>query len=218
MLVPDKPFFIAAGDPRFFHAYIRDAITSDTYVDHAQEWAGEDAVHLKKALLAEEAGKGTPETRQLLNVVYENTFHMDGPVVDFITGIRATFMFFEGNNSLKWTYIPPPPLYRPGRRTGSYKIDVDVMHLKQAGPHTEGDAIFDGRLHGIALPDIAIAIADEVETKEKVGKHWTPCVAECNQAPFNSSRNKSNNQPTIIPTDGSLRSGHYCPRASNIRH
>ncbi|KAF6785035.1 nad-dependent epimerase dehydratase [Colletotrichum sojae] len=181
MLVPDKPFVTAADDPRFFHAYVRDAIASEAYVDHAQKWAGEDAIHLKKAreaLLAEEAGTGTPETRRLLKAVHENMFHMDGQVVDFMTGARATSMFFEGNNSIKWTYMSPPPLYRPGRRTGSYEIAVDVMPLKQAGPHNKGDAIFDGRLHGITLPGIAIAIADEVETKEKVGKHWTPYVPD----------------------------------------
>ncbi|KAF6817236.1 nad-dependent epimerase dehydratase [Colletotrichum plurivorum] len=172
MLVRDTPFVTAADDPSFFYAYVRDATVREAYVDHAQEWAGEDAVHLKKAreaLLAEETGKGTPGTRQLLNAVYENMFHMDGHVVDFITGARATFIFFGGNNSLKWTYMSPPPLYRPGRRNGSYEIAVDVMPLKLAGPHNEGDAIFDGRLHGIALPDIAIAVADEAETKEKAG-------------------------------------------------
>ncbi|KAL1869417.1 hypothetical protein Daus18300_005629 [Diaporthe australafricana] len=168
MLVPDKPFCTAADDPRFFHAYIRGVVASEAYVDHCKEWSGEDAVHLQKAreaFLAENEGKGTPEMCDLLDAVYERTFDMDGP----------------GNTSFTWTYISPPALYRPGRRTGSYKIAVDVMPLKPAGPHNQGDAIFEGRLHGIALPDIAIAVADEVETKEKVGKHWTPYVPDIDE-------------------------------------
>ncbi|KAF6821837.1 nad-dependent epimerase dehydratase [Colletotrichum musicola] len=146
----------AARVPYFFMVW--DAIAREAYVDHALEWAGEDAVHLKKAretLLAEGKGTGTRETRQLLSEVNENMIHMDGQVVDFITGARAAFI--------------------------SRKIAVDVMPLKQAGPQKEGNAIFDGWLHGIALPGIAITIADEVETKEKAGKHLTPDVLDINE-------------------------------------
>lgn len=184
MLVPDKPFVTAADDPHFFHAYIRDAIASEAYVDQSLQWAGQDAIIMKKAreaLLLDREGQGTPETRQLLSAAYDNVFHMGGPVVDFITGARATFMFFEGNTSLTWTYMSPPPMYRPGRRTGSYEVAVEVMPLKPAGPHNVGDAIFEGRLHGISLPDIAIAVADEIETREKAGKHWTPYVSDIDQ-------------------------------------
>jgi hypothetical protein len=41
------------------------------------------------------------------------------------------------------------------------------------GEQQEGKDIFEGRLTGISVADMAIAIADEIEQRKLVGKHWS---------------------------------------------
>jgi hypothetical protein len=41
------------------------------------------------------------------------------------------------------------------------------------GPQQEGKDIFEGRLTGISVADMAIAIADEIEQQKLVWKHWS---------------------------------------------
>jgi putative NADH-flavin reductase len=90
---------------------------------------------------------------------------------DFIKAGRTAFMMFDGNESFKWSFVSPSALYRPGVRTGKYQISVDDMILE--GEQQEGKDIFEGRLTGISVADMAIAIADEIEQRKLVGKHWS---------------------------------------------
>ncbi|KAF3811910.1 hypothetical protein GCG54_00003659 [Colletotrichum gloeosporioides] len=177
--IPDKPYMTAADDARFFTAYGRAMLASEAYIMHCQDWAGDFATRLRTARdawLAERDGKGTEATKKVLEDMEKTMADMNSQGVDFITGARATYMFFDGNTSFKWTYIAPPPLYRPGTRTGLYTVELDRMPLQLQKGAESGDSfsIFDGRLQSISVPDMAVAIADEVEQQTKVWKHWCP--------------------------------------------
>lgn len=177
--LPDRPYMTAADDASFFSAYGRAMIASEAYITHCQDWDGNFAARLRAARdswLAEREGRGTKETREVLASMDKTMSDMSSQGVDFITGARATYMFFDGNTSFKWTYISPPPLYRPGTRTGLYDVVLDRMPLQLEENGDGGDSLFtfEGRLQSISVPDMAVAIADEVEQQTKVWKHWCP--------------------------------------------
>ncbi|KAF6805548.1 nad-dependent epimerase dehydratase [Colletotrichum sojae] len=186
--IPGKPYMTAADDAKFFAAYGRAMLASEAYITHCQDWAGDFGEHLqaaRSAWLKERDGESTKETRKVLDGIDRKMADMNSQGVDFVTGARATYMFFDGNTSFKWTYISPPPLYRPGTRTGRYEVVQDMMPLQlDKGAGAEGDpSIFEGRLQSISVPDMAVAIADEVEQQTKVWKHWCPFTEDLDDRP-----------------------------------
>lgn len=185
MRVPDRPLVTACDDERFYYAFIRGILDSEAYVKHAQEWAGEDAEKLsvaREAWIAEREGRGTAETRMITEAVH-GIFDLNGPIVEFHRGGRLTAMFFHGNTSFNWTFMSTPALYRPGKRTGSYEVCFDFMPLKPAKGNESGIALFDGRMHGISLSDMALAVAEEVESQKYLWKHWCPYVPDLDDTP-----------------------------------
>ena len=97
-------------------------------------------------------------------------------VPDIPLAARAAFAMYEshGLQTLKWTFVSPPARFRPGPRTGKYEIWEDVVPLAPAKERKESENEFDGRLLGVSVADLAVAVADEVERGELVGKHWSP--------------------------------------------
>ncbi|VUC30659.1 unnamed protein product [Clonostachys rosea] len=185
MRIPDRPLVTGCDDERFYYAFMRGILDSEAWVQHALEWAGEDGDKLvvaRQAWIAEKKGRGTPETRKITEEVHK-MFDLHGPVVEFHRGGRLTAMFFHGNTSFNWTFMSTPALYRPGKRTGSYEVGFDFVPLKPAKGHEHGIALFDGRMHGISLSDMALAVADEVETQKYGWKHWTPYVPDIDDTP-----------------------------------
>jgi putative NADH-flavin reductase len=81
--------------------------------------------------------------------------------VPLLEGCRIALDLFEGRDDFRWSFLSPPWRYRPGDGTGSYELGVDFMIFK------------DGIPSGIAVPDLVLAVADEVENQALVGKHWT---------------------------------------------
>ncbi|KAK1656506.1 hypothetical protein BDP55DRAFT_569253, partial [Colletotrichum godetiae] len=134
--------------------------------------------------LLEKSGKPTSQTQSVLATA-DGIFDMKGPVVDFHKGSRTTAMFFDGNTSFKWTYMSTPALYRPGPRTGSYHVSFEILPVKPREPNLTavgGDlATFEGRLHGISLSDMAVAVAEEAEGQTKGWKHWCPFVPDLDE-------------------------------------
>lgn len=115
------------------------------------------------------AGNGTAEIQKIIDD-YERYFKRNDRALEFITGCRTSFMFFDGNSSFRWSFVSPPALYRPGKRTGFYETRFDELPLK--GDEKDPTNL-DGRLHGITAADLAIAIADEAEIQSKCWTHWT---------------------------------------------
>ncbi|KAK3092204.1 hypothetical protein LTR53_019646, partial [Teratosphaeriaceae sp. CCFEE 6253] len=90
-------------------------------------------------------------------------------VEDFANDIplaaRASFMFFEGKTSFKWSFISPPAKYVPGPRTGKCENYVDLVPLAPESDESRRgkENEYEGRLLGISVADLAVAVADEVE-------------------------------------------------------
>jgi putative NADH-flavin reductase len=159
--------------PDFFMAYRRAIATSEAHICYMEERLGIMGTALRSyrdARIAEREGRATDEHNKAI-ADYEAGIHKKDRATDFIKAGRCSFMFFDGNTSFRWSFVSPSALYRPGVRTGKYVVSVDEMVLE--GDRKDGESVFEGRLTGITVADMAIAIADEVENEKLVGKHWS---------------------------------------------
>jgi putative NADH-flavin reductase len=158
--------------PDFFMAYRRAIATSEAHIVYMEERMGITGTALREyrdARFVEREGRATAEQQVIINK-YDASIDAKDRVTDFIKAGRTAYMFFDGNTSFKWSFVSPSALYRPGVRTGKYEVCVDDMIL--VGKEQK-ENIFEGRLTGISVADMAIAIADEVENEKLVGKHWS---------------------------------------------
>ncbi|RMZ66830.1 nad-dependent epimerase dehydratase [Pyrenophora seminiperda CCB06] len=159
--------------PDFFVAYRRAISTSLAHIAYMEERLGIMGTALRRyrdARLATSAGTATQADIEAI-AEYEKQIRVKDNASDFIKAGRTVYLFFDGNESFKWSFVSPSALYRPGKRTGEYKLSVDEMVLE--GEQKEGDNIFEGRLTGISVADMAIAIADEIEKRKLCWKHWS---------------------------------------------
>ncbi|KAF2270518.1 hypothetical protein CC78DRAFT_451644 [Lojkania enalia] len=158
--------------PDFFMAYRRAIATSEAHIAYMEERLGIMGTSLRayrNARIAEREGKANEEQMKAI-AEYEEGIKKKDRATDFIKAGRTAFMFFDGNTSFKWSFVSPSALYRPGKRTGKYEISVDDMVLE--GEQKSAN-IFEDRLTGISVADMAIAIADEVENEKLMWKHWS---------------------------------------------
>lgn len=87
-------------------------------------------------------------------------------VIPGVKGCRDAFTELQKNTVLDWTYLSPPPRFEAGERTGSYRIGGD-------------EVLMDGDNPGyISLPDLAIAVVDEIEKPKHIRKRFT-VAGEC---------------------------------------
>lgn len=153
-------------------SYRRGIADSEAHTSYMEERLGPMGAGLRsyrKARQAVAEGRATVETQKVIDE-YEQYVRSNDRALQFVTACRTSFMFFDGNTAFPWTFVSPPALYRPGRRTSKYELRFDVMAVK--GDETDPTNL-DGRLHGISAADLAVAIADEAETQIKKGRHWT---------------------------------------------
>ncbi|BCS28227.1 NAD(P)-dependent oxidoreductase [Aspergillus puulaauensis] len=161
-----------ADHPGFFYAYRRQMAMSDAHVRYMEERLGPIGASLRSyrnARLAEISGKATASDIETVRA-YEEGIRKNDRASEYIKAGRAALLFFEGNTSFPWTFVSPSPLYRPGRRTGSYEVTIDYVPLKG---EQQGEDVLDGRLTGISAADLAVAIVDEIENPRLMYKHWT---------------------------------------------
>lgn len=85
----------------------------------------------------------------------------DWTSVPLLEGCRAALDLFEGKYDFQWSFLSPPWFYRPGEGTGEYTLGVDYMLFENGVPT------------GISVPDLQLAVADEVERQNLIHKHWT---------------------------------------------
>ncbi|KAM0417313.1 hypothetical protein ACHAPT_012694 [Fusarium lateritium] len=169
--IPHENDACLADSPDFLLAYRRAIADSHAHVSYMEERLGPMGAGLRKyrnARLALAAESSSPEAKAVVDE-YEAKVQQDR-ASDFIKAVRAVNMFFDGNTSFNWTFVSPSPLYRPGKCTGSYEVTVRNLPL---GGEIKGQNLLDGRLMGVSAADLAIAIADEVETQRYKHKHWT---------------------------------------------
>jgi putative NADH-flavin reductase len=74
---------------------------------------------------------------------------------------REALNWIRTENTLDWTYLSPPILLQPGERTGQYRVgdEAPLMNAGQPG--------------SISVADLAVAIADELETPRHVQARFT---------------------------------------------
>lgn len=159
--------------PDFFLAYRRAISTSLAHIAYMEDRLGIMGTSLRRyreARIAEREGRASADDERRIKE-YEDAIRKQDMASDFIKAGRTAYMFFDGNERFRWSFVSPSALYRPGKRTGKYEISVDEMVLE--GERQEGKDVFEGRLTGISVADMAIAIADEVEEQRLVWKHWS---------------------------------------------
>ncbi|KAF3387031.1 hypothetical protein F1880_001619 [Penicillium rolfsii] len=161
-----------ADYPAFFPAYRKQLAESDVHVQYMEERLGSIGAALRSyrnARLAQNSGTATVADIETIRA-YEASVRKSDRASNYIKAGRASLLFFEGNTSFPWTFVSPSPLYRPGSRTGVYEVTVDYVPLRG---QQKGEDILEGRLTGISAADLGVAIADEIESRRLVHKHWT---------------------------------------------
>ncbi|KAF7553249.1 hypothetical protein G7Z17_g3757 [Cylindrodendrum hubeiense] len=185
--MPGNPLQTCSESPDWWLAYRRGIADSHAHVSYMEERLGSMGSSLRlyrdaRAKLRE--GKADDNALKIIGD-YEQAVLKNDKALTFVTACRTSFMFFNGNTSFPWTFISPPALYRSGKRTGKYETIFDELPLKPpSGSNDPGN--LDGRLHGITAADLAIAIADEVETRAKVGRHWSAYSDMSDDTPMTS--------------------------------
>ncbi|KAK9355586.1 hypothetical protein V1523DRAFT_404594 [Lipomyces doorenjongii] len=149
-------------DP-FWLDYVRSISRSVVHVAYCKEinpTFGEMMEKYREILMkGERANEGQFEQMKRYEEMMTNMDH------DFVRACCTSYLFYDGNELFDWTFISPPAMYCPGKRTGEYDVHMqDSLPL----PAEEGDL-----LPGISASDMAIVIADEAERKGMKWKHWT---------------------------------------------
>lgn len=76
-------------------------------------------------------------------------------------GGRAQLEFFHCDHSFRWSFVSPPWLLGQQVATGTYRTTIDMLPVENGQPA------------GIAVEDLALAIADTVEKQGRVHQHWS---------------------------------------------
>ena len=128
----------AVDYPEFWRAFSNLMADSEAMLFYMEDALGHMGTELRKLGKARKARREGKATQQDLNTIsaYEKMTMEGDEGLSFVRAARASFMFFDGNQSFRWSYASPPPGYRPGRRTGLYKTSLDVLPLdpKDADP------------------------------------------------------------------------------------
>lgn len=130
----------------------------------------------RNARLSMKAGNATDAQYEIIEKNEQQILTSDNSIPDVPLAARATLMMFEGNTGFKWTFLSPPVGYRRAAATGKYEVWFDELPMRPSAEGNPGSQTADGaedHLLGISVPDLALAIVDEVESQEKVGRHWT---------------------------------------------
>ena len=91
--------------------------------------------------------------------------HVPPNIIPGAKAARDALTALRGNTSLDWTFLSPPAMLAPGERTGKYRVGGE--QLLMAGPAPAG----------ISTADMAVAIADEIETPKHVRARFTVATA-----------------------------------------
>jgi putative NADH-flavin reductase len=75
---------------------------------------------------------------------------------------RELLKRLQGESALDWSFVSPPIALALGERTGQYRLGADELLTGQ------GD-----QPAGISVPDLAVAIVDEIEQPRHVQRRFT---------------------------------------------
>lgn len=177
--MPDEPYATAADSREWWLAYRRAGADSEAATQHMQDRFGAGPIAdflraYRNARVALREGNPSEEQQKLIKETEDQVLHGENWIPDLPVAARASFLMFEGNTSFKWTFVSPSARYRPGPRTGKYDVWVDELPMaKEAATESLDGNPYEGRILGISAADLSMAIVDEAEKQEKVGKHWS---------------------------------------------
>lgn len=170
LIIPTEPLLTSIDYEPFWVAYFQHAADSTAYRSYA------DARFPKFATLLQRYHdiRQTPADEwddEDLEFIDDMAIFAKSRITQshFIMAARASLLFFDGQTEFKWTFLSPPPGFKPGPKTGKYEIG-DRALLPVDGSQ---EPPYEGRLLGITVKDLAGVIADEVESRKMQGKHWT---------------------------------------------
>ena len=76
-------------------------------------------------------------------------------------GQKAALDYYSTVHDVRWTYVSPPGTFKPGERTGIFRLGDDTIVVNDKGESF------------ITMEDYAIAILDEAENPRHVGRRFT---------------------------------------------
>jgi putative NADH-flavin reductase len=91
--------------------------------------------------------------------------HVPPNIIPGAKAARDALTALRGNTALDWTFLSPPALLAPGERSGKYRIGGEQLLMAGEAPA------------GISTADMAVAIADEIETPRHVRARFTVAAA-----------------------------------------
>ncbi len=91
--------------------------------------------------------------------------HVPANVVPGAKAARDALTALRGNTALDWTFLSPPAFLAPGERTGRYRVGGEELLMAGDKPA------------GISVADLAVAIADEIETPKHLRARFTVATA-----------------------------------------
>src|SRR5271170_5301253 len=146
--IPGKPFDTAIDSEQFWIAYFQHAADSDAYISYAEARFPKFAtlLHRYKDIRLEPPDSLDEEDHEFLK---EMAQFAKSRVTQshFIMACRASLLFFEGNSEFNWTFLSPPPGFKPGAKTGKYVVGENAV-LPVDG---DQEPPWEGRLMGITV-------------------------------------------------------------------
>jgi putative NADH-flavin reductase len=91
--------------------------------------------------------------------------HVPPNIVPGAKAARDALTALRTNAKLAWTFLSPPAMLAPGERTGRYRVGGEQLLMAGEAPA------------GISVADLAVAIADEIETPKHVRTRFTVATA-----------------------------------------
>ena len=91
--------------------------------------------------------------------------HVPPNIIPGAKAARDALTALRGNTALDWTFLSPPALLAPGERSGKYRVGGEQLLMAGEAPA------------GISTADMAVAIADEIETPRHVRARFTVAAA-----------------------------------------
>ena len=178
--LPGQRYKTVADSREIWLAIRRATADSEGHTKHMEDRMGPGAMseamrNYRNARIALKAGKAGEEENKHIKHIEDAVKYSDNWIPDLPIAARATFQMFEGNESFDWSFVSPSALYKPGPRTGKYEVFIDEVPLaEEAKAKSEDGNKFEGRLRTLSAADLAMAIVDDAEKREKKGKHWCP--------------------------------------------
>ncbi len=106
-------------------------------------------------------GAGSLEIKPGVLYADKLPFFLPGFVKQEIRGHLLILEYLRGVEDVRWTYISPAKKFKPGKRTGKYRIGGDQMLMDARGKSR------------ISMEDFSIALVDEAENANFIGKRFS---------------------------------------------